>query len=71
VLNITNPIARRVRDLRLQHALSQEDLAARAKIGRATVIRIERGAPVRPYTVRQIARALGVAPTRLTMGEGE
>jgi len=32
-------------------------------------MRIEHGGPVRPSTVRQLARALGVAVTQLTIGE--
>jgi transcriptional regulator with XRE-family HTH domain len=68
MLNTTDPIGRRVRDLRLQRALSQEDLAERAGISRGTVVNIERGARVHPSTLRQIARALGVPPTRLTLG---
>jgi transcriptional regulator with XRE-family HTH domain len=67
-LDIQDPIGRRVRSLRLQQALTQLQLAKRARIGRVAVIRLERGARVQPSTVRAVARALGVAPTKLTIG---
>ena len=69
MLDTTDPIGQRVRTLRVQHALTQKDLAERAGVARFAVIRIERGDPVRPLTVRKIARALGVTPTALTIGQ--
>jgi transcriptional regulator with XRE-family HTH domain len=51
-----------LRALRLDAALSQRDLAARAGITQATVVRLERGLPARPSTIRKLADVLGVAP---------
>jgi len=67
-MEIDDPIGRRVRALRYQHALSQIDLAARAGVDRFTILRLERGSPVRPSTIRKVARALGVQPTAITIG---
>jgi transcriptional regulator with XRE-family HTH domain len=64
-----DPLGQRVRRLRLQHALSQIDLAEKAGVSRDAIMRLERGTHVaRPSTVRKIAAALGVAPQRLTLG---
>jgi transcriptional regulator with XRE-family HTH domain len=57
-----------VRKLRLERALSQEELASKAGVDRATIMRMERGQAVRPNTLRRVARALGVQPVRLTVG---
>ena len=58
-----NANVRRLRELR---ALSQRDLAARAKLSVTTVNRIETGKrkPI-PRTVRRLAKALGVTPEQL------
>ena len=48
---------------RLRHAMTQEQLAATAKVGRATLARLETGASAAPGTVRKLADALGVDPT--------
>jgi len=62
-------MGRRVRVLRLQHALTQQELADRAGISRNTLIELEQNSrATRPMTVRKIARALGVVPQRLTIG---
>jgi len=63
-----DPVGQRVRALRLKHALSQLDLAAKAGVSRQALARLELGDAVRPSTVRKIAAALGVRPTRLTIG---
>ena len=54
---------RRLRELR---ALSQRELAARAKLSVTTVNRIETGQrkPM-PKTIRKLAEALGVTPEEL------
>jgi len=56
------PQLRRLREAR---ALSQEELAARARVSRNTVVRGERGQDLRPMNVRKLARALGVSPATL------
>jgi len=64
-----DPIGRRVRVLRLVHALTQQQLADRAGVSRYTVLVLEQGSrPPRPDTVRKVARALGVKPVMLTLG---
>lgn len=52
--------------LRERAALSQRDLAKRAKVTAATVIRAEKGLPMRYLTTRRLAEALGVEPSALT-----
>jgi transcriptional regulator with XRE-family HTH domain len=46
-------------------ALSQEELARLAGVGRTTVARAERGLSIRPSSVRKLARALGISPREL------
>jgi transcriptional regulator with XRE-family HTH domain len=57
-----------LKPLRLEHALSQEDLATAAGVSPGTVNRLERqpGRPVSPRVVRKLAAALGVQVTVLT-----
>jgi transcriptional regulator with XRE-family HTH domain len=55
----------RLRELRLWAAMSQEDLADRAGVNRATVARAEQGKPIRLSSVRKLARALRVKPADL------
>ncbi len=50
---------------RLRQAMTQEQLSTRAKVGRATLARIETGAPAAPGTIRKLADALGVEPDAL------
>ncbi len=47
---------------RLKRAYSQHLLAERAGVGRATIARLEHGAPARIGTVRRLAEALGIEP---------
>jgi transcriptional regulator with XRE-family HTH domain len=63
-------IGDRLKDLRIDQALTQRELADRAGIGVNTVNRIELN-ETEPHmsTVRKLAQALGVAPRRLTKGE--
>jgi len=55
-----------LRELREQKLLSQQDLAARARVSKTTVVNIERGA-IRPHpsTLRKLATALAVDPAVL------
>jgi transcriptional regulator with XRE-family HTH domain len=65
-------LAVRVRDLRLRHALSQQELADHAHLSRTVIINVERGLRLaRPQTIRKIARALDVPLSALTVGESE
>ncbi len=62
-------IGERLKDLRIRRALTQEELAAAAGIGKNTVNRLERDLPQpRPPTLRKLARALGVDPAELVGG---
>jgi HTH-type transcriptional regulator, competence development regulator len=63
-------LGEQVRRLREQRYLSQSELAARAKISKNTLVRIESGRfGVIPRTVRQLAEALGVDPSELVSPE--
>jgi transcriptional regulator with XRE-family HTH domain len=58
----------RLRELREQAALSQQELAAAAGVSRTTVARAELGLIVpQPSTVRKLARALGCRPVDLML----
>jgi transcriptional regulator with XRE-family HTH domain len=61
----------RLKDLRIEQALTQRELADKAGIGVNTVNRIELNA-TEPHmsTVRKLAAALSVEPRRLTKKEG-
>lgn len=67
--NARERLGQRVHQLRVQHALTQTELAGAAGIGRATIARIERGT-VAPQlrTIRSIAATLSVEPSELTAG---
>jgi transcriptional regulator with XRE-family HTH domain len=63
-------LAVRVRNLRLRHALSQQELAEHADLSRHVIINLERGARLaRPQTIRKLARAFNVPLSDLTVGE--
>lgn len=67
MIEIYDALPERVRTLRLQHALTQVELAEQAGISVAALIRIEQGTHTpRPATIRKLARALGVKPVQLT-----
>src|SRR5881392_2264852 len=59
-------VAERIKQLRKDHGLTQEDLAAKAGLGIATVQRVEGGAPPSPATTASIAAAFGLSPVVLT-----
>jgi transcriptional regulator with XRE-family HTH domain len=54
-----------VRAERDRHALTQKELAARAKVSLPTVIAAELGRPVNAKSARKIARALHVPVAKL------
>jgi transcriptional regulator with XRE-family HTH domain len=62
-------VGERLKGLRVRHALTQEELAAKAGIGKNTVNRIERNL-TEPHmsTLRKLAEALGVEPYKLVNG---
>jgi transcriptional regulator with XRE-family HTH domain len=51
-----------LRHWRIARALTQEELAERARLSRVSVGRLETGTPARMSTVRRLAEALGVEP---------
>jgi transcriptional regulator with XRE-family HTH domain len=56
----------RLKDLRERAALSQEDLAEKSGVSRATIADLEaHKRPARPSTRRKLAEALGVPPHEL------
>ena len=59
-------IGERLRELRVQRALRQEDLAELAGVGKNTINRIEKN-HTEPHmtTLRKLAEALGVEPAEL------
>jgi transcriptional regulator with XRE-family HTH domain len=63
-------IGDRLKALRIEQALTQEELADRAGVSTNTVARLERN-ETEPHmpTVRKLAVALGVEPRRLTTTE--
>jgi transcriptional regulator with XRE-family HTH domain len=62
----------KLRRLRRQAALSQQELAERAEITQETISRLERGHhAARGSTLRRLAKALGVQPHELMKGEDD
>jgi transcriptional regulator with XRE-family HTH domain len=59
------PVLTRLRSLRERQVLSQRDLAEKARISPATVVRAEKGEPMRYLTTRKLADALGITPEEL------
>jgi transcriptional regulator with XRE-family HTH domain len=58
----------RLRELRLDAALSQMDLAEQSGVSRTTIARLETGDPgteILPSTLRKLAQALKVSPAEL------
>ena len=65
-------IGERLKDLRIRRALTQEELANKASMGKNTVNRVERNL-TEPHrsTLRKLAKALGVEPHELLEGEDD
>jgi transcriptional regulator with XRE-family HTH domain len=62
-------IGEKLKDLRIRRALTQEELAAAAGIGKNTVNRLELNlTEPRPPTLRKLAQALEVDPAELVEG---
>ena len=59
----------RLRQLRRQRGLSQNELADQAEVSLTTVARLERqrNAPCRGWTLGRLARALGEHPATMTL----
>jgi transcriptional regulator with XRE-family HTH domain len=55
----------RLRALREDKLMTQEDLARASGVSRFTVARTERGEPARYSTIRKLATALGIQPAEL------
>ena len=64
------PVLTHLRRLRGERAMSQRDLAKKAGVTQATIVHAEAGALTRHVTVRKLAAALDVDPSKL-MGDGE
>lgn len=65
------PILHGLRRLRELKVMSQRELAAKAGVSPATIVRAERGEVARFVTIRRLAEALGVPPDALVSDEGE
>jgi len=56
----------RLKHLRMERALSQDDLERMTGVAQATISALEHGKrPARPSTIRKLAEALGVEPKEL------
>ena len=68
---MTARIGDRVRQLRRERLLTQEELSERSGVGVTSIIRIERG-QVEPRfsTIRKLAKALEADPTELVKDGG-
>jgi len=59
-------IADRLKQLRKQHGLTQDDLAAKAGVSIATIQRVERNESPSPATIASLAAAFGMTGAALT-----
>lgn len=60
-----------LRRIRENRALSRKDLADRSGVSESAIYRAERGETrLRPSTIRELAKALGVEPNELTSSQG-
>lgn len=64
------PTPGRLREFRLEKALSQRELARLADLRAGTVNRVEQGLPTRLSTIAALARALGVEPFDIARVDG-
>lgn len=72
MLTMAPHIGDRVRQLRRERLLTQEELSERSGVGVTSIIRVERG-QVEPRfsTIRKLAKALEADPTELVKGSGQ
>ena len=69
---MTARIGDRVRQLRRERLLTQEELSERSGVGVTSIIRIERGhVEPRFSTIRKLAKALEADPTELVKDGGQ
>lgn len=62
-------IGDKLKELRIERALTQEELGKKAGIGKNTVNRLEQDkTDPRPSTLRKLAQALEVSPSELVRG---
>jgi transcriptional regulator with XRE-family HTH domain len=67
----TIPATPRLRQIRERRFISAGELAKRSGVAKSTILRLEnRGGTAHLRTIRQLARALGVAPASLTETAG-
>ena len=60
------PKVTKLKEYRDRKVWTQEELAAKAKVAKSTIVQLERGqAEGRPATIRKLAKALGVEPEAL------
>ncbi len=65
-------IGDKLKELRIERALTQEELGKKAGIGKNTVNRLEQDkTDPRPSTLRKLADALSVEPRELLDGKGQ
>ena len=62
-----------LRDVRLRAKLTQEELADRSGVDQTTISRLETDADPNPTrrTIERLAKALGIAPSKLRFSESE
>ena len=60
----------RLKELREARFLTQRELAAKAKVGEVTIVRLEKGAQQPTFqTIKRLAAALEVEPSELAVRE--
>ncbi len=58
----------RLRELRESRFMTQRELAAKAKVGVCTIVRIEKGQQVPTFkTIKKLAAALNIEPSELVV----
>jgi len=67
---VATTVGERIRELREERLLTQEELASKARLNPNSIVRIETGSVTRPRfsSIRKIAAALEVDPRELIQG---